>query len=75
MEEIKSLLSDSVKNDSNGKTRYEGGPEVNSLNNDYILKKEHLTLLTGTMLLGILANILFFKKELGISIPVFVVVS
>ncbi|NJD02257.1 MAG: DUF4173 domain-containing protein [Ruminiclostridium sp.] len=35
-------------------------------------RKEHIILLIGTIFLGILANILFFASELGLSIPVFV---
>ena len=74
MEDMNNVISDNVKEDNTeiGNSQNKGNSEVNSINNKYVAKKEHLILLIGALLLGILANILFFSSELGLSVPVFV---
>lgn len=41
-------------------------------NSENILKRQDITIILGSLLLGILFNILFYKKSLGISYPIFV---
>lgn len=74
MMEENSVISNSIKEDNseNDRTMNQGGPEVNLPNNGFAVRKEHLILLMGSLLLGILANILFYASEWGISIPIFV---
>ena len=41
-------------------------------NGKFAVNREHVILLAGTLLLGILSNILFYEKEPGVSLLIFV---
>lgn len=41
--------------------------------NKGVVKKEEMTILVCSVLLGLLFNILFYKKALGVSYPIFVI--
>ena len=75
MENINNLTSENIKVDSftNDSIGNAGNLEAVSINDRYVVRKEYLILLMGTLLLGILSNILFFDSELGVSVPIFVI--
>lgn len=48
------------------------GENNSTVNKDNIVKRENIYILTGAVILAVIFNVLFYRKDLGISYPIFV---
>lgn len=68
---MESFQYENIKNDN--KTTADNRNEINKAgNSENTVSRQDITIILGSLFLGILFNILFYRKSLGISYPVFV---